>query len=178
MDNFLGLLWRILLNYFPLDKSQWESNSIVCKRQFYYDECSKYFDTAKTVNQDDTKLHDDTDKLYDFRNSGEDNTHNFELVDEILKDVYRTKPDISCFNYDESAKQMLLRILFIFAKLNPDVGYVQGMNEICATLLYVFITDENQYLNKYAEVDCFYCFGHLINLHKGILLFQLYDRIV
>jgi hypothetical protein len=29
------------------------------------------------------------------------------------------------------------RILFIYAKLNPAIGYVQGMNELIAPLYYV-----------------------------------------
>ncbi len=32
----------------------------------------------------------------------------------------------------------LLRILYLFAVLNPSIGYVQGMNEALFTLLYVF----------------------------------------
>jgi hypothetical protein len=31
------------------------------------------------------------------------------------------------------------RILFIYAKLNPAIGYVQGMNELIAPLYYVVI---------------------------------------
>lgn len=33
------------------------------------------------------------------------------------------------------------RLLFIFAKLNPGIRYVQGMNEVVAPLLYVFAND-------------------------------------
>lgn len=32
-------------------------------------------------------------------------------------------------------------ILLLFAKLNPAVGYVQGMNEVLAPLFYVFSSD-------------------------------------
>ena len=32
------------------------------------------------------------------------------------------------------------RILFIYAKLNPAIGYVQGMNELIAPLYYVLLT--------------------------------------
>ena len=38
---------------------------------------------------------------------------------------------------------MLARILFIYAKLNPGVKYVQGMNEILATLYYCFYDSQN-----------------------------------
>jgi len=35
------------------------------------------------------------------------------------------------------------RILFIYAKLNPGIAYVQGMNEIVGPLYYTFATDPN-----------------------------------
>lgn len=38
-------------------------------------------------------------------------------------------------------QEALKRILFIFAKLNPGIRYVQGMNEVLAPLYYVFKTD-------------------------------------
>jgi len=45
----------------------------------------------------------------------------------------------------EHAKQEALkRILFIFAKLNPGIRYVQGMNEVLAPLYYVFKTDVDE----------------------------------
>jgi Rab-GTPase-TBC domain len=33
--------------------------------------------------------------------------------------------------------EVIERILFIYAKLNPAIGYVQGMNELIAPLYYV-----------------------------------------
>lgn len=36
---------------------------------------------------------------------------------------------------------MKCRILFLFAKMNAGLSYVQGMNEIVAILYYVFSND-------------------------------------
>lgn len=36
--------------------------------------------------------------------------------------------------------QAMCRVLFIYAKLNPGIKYVQGMNELLAPLYYVFAT--------------------------------------
>lgn len=36
---------------------------------------------------------------------------------------------------------MLLDVLFVFCKLNPDVGYRQGMHEIAAPILWVVHND-------------------------------------
>ena len=41
-------------------------------------------------------------------------------------------------NYIESHSDALSRILFLYAKLNPGILYIQGMNEILAVLYYVF----------------------------------------
>lgn len=35
-------------------------------------------------------------------------------------------------------------ILIVFAKLNPGIRYVQGMNEILAPLFYVFRNDPSE----------------------------------
>lgn len=35
-------------------------------------------------------------------------------------------------------------ILIVFAKLNPGIRYVQGMNEILAPLFYVFKNDPDE----------------------------------
>jgi hypothetical protein len=57
------------------------------------------------------------------------------------------------------------RILFIYAKLNPGVGYVQGMNEILAPIYYVFAAktaEEDPESQAYAEADSFFCFTTLM----------------
>ena len=41
-------------------------------------------------------------------------------------------------NYIETHADVLSRILFIYAKLNPGVKYVQGMNEVLACLYWCF----------------------------------------
>ena len=41
-------------------------------------------------------------------------------------------------NYIMTHADIMSRILFLYARLNPVVQYVQGMNEILATLYYCF----------------------------------------
>lgn len=45
---------------------------------------------------------------------------------------------------DEFHWQVVARILFIYAKLNPGQGYVQGMNEIIGPIYYVFANDPKE----------------------------------
>ena len=41
-------------------------------------------------------------------------------------------------NYIITHADVMSRILFLYARLNPGVMYVQGMNEVLATLYYCF----------------------------------------
>lgn len=49
----------------------------------------------------------------------------------------------------EAHWEVVERILFIYAKLNPGIAYVQGMNEIVGPIYYTFATDPNsQWIGK------------------------------
>ncbi|KAF9918781.1 hypothetical protein BX616_005790 [Lobosporangium transversale] len=56
------------------------------------------------------------------------------------------------------------RILFIYAKLNPGVGYVQGMNEILGPLYYLLANDVDEVSRAHAEAESFWLF-HLLMAH-------------
>lgn len=56
-----------------------------------------------------------------------------ELQEEIWRDIERTYPERQLFNR-EGTRRSLQRVLFTWAKGNPDVSYKQGMNEILAVL--------------------------------------------
>ncbi|KAL5039657.1 hypothetical protein BDV3_002775 [Batrachochytrium dendrobatidis] len=55
------------------------------------------------------------------------------------------------------------RILFIYAKLNPGIGYVQGMNEILGSLYYVIANDPDEESKAHAEADTFFLFTALMS---------------
>ncbi|CAG8439485.1 8531_t:CDS:10 [Diversispora eburnea] len=50
------------------------------------------------------------------------------------------------------------RILFIYAKLNPGVGYVQGMNEILGPVYFTMANDSEEDGKANAEADSFFIF--------------------
>jgi hypothetical protein len=85
-------------------------------------------------------------------------------MEEIQKDVVRTHPDISFFNTDPqgACQAVMQRILFVYAKLHPTVRYVQGMNELCGTLYYVFASGDSEEWLEHAEADTFHCFSLLV----------------
>jgi hypothetical protein len=85
----------------------------------------------------------------------------------------------------EAHWEIVERILFIYAKLNPGCSYIQGMNEICGPIYYTMVNDPDiEWRSKakrnlhpaasnlkqlsfilfkeYAEADCFFCFNNLM----------------
>lgn len=94
-----------------------------------------------------------------------------EVTEQINRDLDRTHPSIKFFSDSTVSKKSKVRqkqsfqalifyynselitpylqesmrnILLLFAKLNPEISYVQGMNEILAPLYYVFSTDSDK----------------------------------
>ena len=57
--------------------------------------------------------------------------------------------------------QEMQRALFIFAKLNPGLRYVQGMNELLSPLYHAFRSDASH--AQHAEADAFFCFVELVS---------------
>ncbi|KAJ9637267.1 hypothetical protein H2199_007554 [Coniosporium tulheliwenetii] len=108
-----------------------------------------------------------------------------ELRAEIFQDVERCMPDNTYFR-QPTTQNMLLDILFIFCKLNPDVGYRQGMHEVLAPVLWVVerdavsSTDKSQtegnkdelllramFDGSYIEHDTFTLFGLIMQNAKA-----------
>ena len=71
--------------------------------------------------------------------------------------------------------QVVARILFIYAKLNPGQGYVQGMNEIIGPIYYVFSNEcKNDIMfTGHAEADTFWCFTELMSEIRDMYNSQL-----
>ncbi len=97
---------------------------------------------------------------------------NNDLREEIWKDVQRTHPGLHFFTHENYI--VMERILFIYAKLNPGIRYVQGMNEILAPLFYVMKTNENGPLFQgHAEADTFFCFSNLMSEIRDMFIGSL-----
>ncbi|KAK3002074.1 hypothetical protein RJ639_020538 [Escallonia herrerae] len=90
-----------------------------------------------------------------------------EVLEQIERDLQRTHPDMKFFSADSSLsrknRDAMRNILLLFAKLNPAIRYVQGMNEVLAPLYYVFSTDTEEQNAAYAEPDSFACFVRLLS---------------
>ncbi|RAL58521.1 hypothetical protein DID88_004025 [Monilinia fructigena] len=63
-----------------------------------------------------------------------------EIRAEIFQDIERCMPDEPYFRQTDT-QRFMLDVLFIFCKINQDVGYRQGMHEILAPILWVVEQD-------------------------------------
>lgn len=52
--------------------------------------------------------------------------------------------------------QEMRRALFMYAKLNPGLRYIQGMNELIAPLYWLFKQDPDPQAAQFAEADAFW----------------------
>ncbi|CAM8945903.1 unnamed protein product [Rhodiola kirilowii] len=90
-----------------------------------------------------------------------------EIEEQIDRDLQRTHPDLKFFSGETSLsrrnRESMRNILLLFAKLNPAIRYVQGMNEVLAPLLFVFSTDTDEQNAANAEADSFACFVRLLS---------------
>ncbi|XP_074586943.1 uncharacterized protein LOC141842852 [Curcuma longa] len=109
-------------------------------------------------------------------------TSEAEILEQIDRDVKRTHPEMEFFCGDSSIaktnQEALRRILIIFAKLNPSIKYVQGMNEVVAPLFYVFRNDPDGTNATFAEAGTFFCFAELLSIFRDNFCKQLDKSVV
>ncbi|KAJ0402338.1 hypothetical protein ATCC90586_006534 [Pythium insidiosum] len=74
--------------------------------------------------------------------------------------------DLPFFSVGSMQQQWMMRILFVHAKLHPELGYMQGMNEILAPILYVYGSDTNDEWAREAEADAFHSFQTVMGAAK------------
>ncbi|CAN1146869.1 TBC1 domain family member 13 [Linum perenne] len=145
-------VWKLLLGYLPPERSEW-SSELAKKRSQYKD------------FKDDIMMNPDS-----------------ETIEQIDRDVKRTHPGLDFFSGDssfaKSNQEALRSILIIFAKLNPGIRYVQGMNEILAPLYYVFKNDPDEEMAACAEADAFFCFVDLLSGFRDHFCQQLDNSVV
>ncbi|KAI0494858.1 hypothetical protein KFK09_025004 [Dendrobium nobile] len=105
-----------------------------------------------------------------------------EIIEQIERDVKRTHPEMQFFAGDscfaKTNQESLKRILIVFAKLNPGIRYVQGMNEVLAPLFYVFRNDPEENNVAHVEADTFFCFVELLSGFRDNFCKQLDNSVV
>ncbi|XP_004239858.1 uncharacterized protein [Solanum lycopersicum] len=200
-----AIVWKLLLGYLPTDKALWPTE-LAKKRPQYKQfkeellmnpsEIARRLEKSASLENDGTET-DIEGKGLLSRSKVTQEEHplslgkssiwnqffqDTEIIEQIDRDVKRTHPDLHFFSGDtpsaKSNQDALRIILIIFAKLNPGIRYVQGMNEILAPLFYVFRNDPNEEDPAMAEADTFFCFVELLSGFRDNFCQQLDNSVV
>ncbi|KAG2721095.1 hypothetical protein I3843_02G053000 [Carya illinoinensis] len=198
-----SIVWKLLLGYLPPDRAVWSSE--LAKRRSQYkqfkeellmnpSEITWRLDKSRSCDKDDSKsesrcllsrseiTHGEHPLSLGKSSIWNQFFQDSEIIEQIDRDVKRTHPDMHFFSGDsqfaKSNQEALKNILIVFAKLNPGIRYVQGMNEILAPLFYVFRNDPEEEYAASAEADTFFCFVELLSGFRDNFCQQLDNSVV
>jgi len=162
MEGLRSIYWKLLLGYLPPTKRDWPQTLKQSRELYEAWKEELILDPAKLTKKADHDHPLNIEETSSWNRFFKDS----ELEVEVEKDVRRTFPHYHFFNGEaerERHGEAVKRILFIYAKLNPGIGYVQGMNEILGPLYYIMVTDSSPEWQEFVEPDVFFCFTNLMS---------------
>ncbi|XP_034922961.1 uncharacterized protein [Populus alba] len=196
-------VWKLLLGYLAPDRSLWSSELAKKRSQYKHfkeellmnpSEIARRLEKTTVLNNDNGKsesrcvlsrseiTHGEHPLSLGKSSVWNQFFQDSEIIEQIDRDVKRTHPDLHFFSGDSSlakSNQDALRtILTVFAKLNPGIRYVQGMNEILAPLFYILKNDPDEEMAACAEADTFFCFVELLSGFRDHFCQQLDNSVV
>ena len=128
-----NLTWLFFLNIISTkNPSSW--NRIITLEREHYSQLRNKYITLDIESFIELKRENDTLKYDNYKSII--NSKEFDLLNLIKNDIQRTFQEDEIFKLD-IVKKKLVTVLYIYSKENPDVGYQQGMNDICGVFLYV-----------------------------------------
>lgn len=159
--TFTSVKWLILEDVIPYDEAKWPEEVAKGRTKYTVAKASLLPAQMATVVDRETQ----------------------QLKTEIREDVSRTRQGEDLFTREDVA-EVMRRILFVYAKLYPNVGYIQGMNEILATIVYVLWNDAQEAEREFGglfgmatlEADAFALFSNVMYAMR--LLFTSEDIIL
>lgn len=145
-----SLLWKLFLLFNTYDTKKWAQ--VLSGGREDYSTFKKTFTenasespsppVSSTPSSSTSSLSNQTidDPLSTPLHGAEKHLEDSDLQEIILKDVERTFPELDFFRLP-SVQKSLYNILYIYAKLNPDISYKQGMHELAAPMIWVVFND-------------------------------------
>jgi hypothetical protein len=87
------------------------------------------------------------DNLQDLFKKREMSAYEQKSIKQIKIDVYRTQPEIKLFS-SQPIQIMMIRLLFTWTMRHPASGYVQGINDLAAPLILVYLSEFVPHVNQ------------------------------
>lgn len=136
-SSFRSVAWQVFLEVLPGDLRQWVP--VTHQNRQRYSELKSHYvvdphqteDMSLTVNNPLSQ-----EEKSPWAQFFQDN----ELRKVIMQDIKRTYPGELMFEQIE-IRDIMLNILFIYAREQPDISYKQGMHELLAPIVYVFYNE-------------------------------------
>lgn len=172
-------LWKILLGYLPADVFQWDDALAQSRKAYagFVQELLEQFNKERCVLNESSKqpgmLLDILDEINKdiFRTRTELDFFVRSIAGSATDDAPAVTPNASS-SLDGQSEMVdvarprlhydaLARVLLLFARLNPGIRYVQGMNELCAPIYFLFAQDRIDG-GANVEADTFFCFSLLM----------------
>jgi len=149
--------WRKLLGILPSNVKDW-GNIAINKRLDYDRLMSRHILTLRMVAEqrymlarrstDSSNVSNGNAESGSLRRVRKSLVESKSIESAIWKDLDRTKVNnLNVGVNSESVKEVMLRILLIWAKAHPLIGYRQGMNELLAVILMVLHDEYNDTTN-------------------------------
>jgi hypothetical protein len=137
-----GVAWEVLLKVIPKSPLSEMQSEITALRGVYHQHVQTYIvDPRRTEKELDPSINNPLSQ--DEESPWKVFWQNEELQKLINQDIERCYPDTPFFQ-EQHIKDMMLRILFVYAKENPALSYRQGMHELLAPFMYLLETERKQ----------------------------------
>ncbi|KAE8339989.1 hypothetical protein BDV24DRAFT_134848 [Aspergillus arachidicola] len=135
-DGLRSICWKAFLHFDNLDRTRWPQK--ISESRSAYGALKAHF--MKFIEHPDD-LQSTVDPLADDEESPWQTLRQDEQMRaDISQDVDRCLQE-NFFFREPATKAKMTDILFIYAKLNPDLGYRQGMHELLAPIIWVIDRD-------------------------------------
>lgn len=142
--RFRSICWRVYLHCLPDDQSQWQAASQLTHKRY------ESLKSEILINPRTDTL--SLDPMINNPLSQEETSpwnqyfQDTELKLTIRQDVIRTFPEVEFFQSPE-IREIMVNILFCYARQHPQIAYRQGMHELLAPLIFVLHSDQQAFLH-------------------------------
>ncbi|KAL2868679.1 GTPase-activating protein GYP6 [Aspergillus lucknowensis] len=135
-DGLRSICWKAFLLFEDVSRTQWPSKLSEARSTFIAlkEHFLKYIEHPDDLQSSIDPLADDEQSPWQTLRQDE------QMRADISQDVDRCLQE-NFFFREPATKAKMVDILFIYSKLNPDLGYRQGMHELLAPILWVVDRD-------------------------------------
>ena len=183
-DECKGLrscVWKLILDYYPPNATLWYPVSKQKAEEFHHLQLKM---SDQTMQKGENPLSSKsegglnnllTDRLLwqsiekDIKRTRADvqffvqprDATNSKFTEQLIKQSESLRSEMNAnerHNYILTHGDVIADMLFIYAKCNSKIKYVQGMNELLGTLYYTFYKDINSIVAPYIESDSYFMF--------------------